>query len=70
MIDLTKLERILRTGIMRAGAASGLIAAIRVLDEAHKSEQSYGPEQVSGLTRPDDLSASGLPGNLGKLHMD
>lgn len=49
---------------------AGLVAAIRAWDEAHKGEQSHGSEQVSGLTRPDDLSVSGLPGNLGKLHLD
>lgn len=43
-----------------------LVAAIRAWDEKHKGEQSHGPEEVSGLTRPDVMSVSGLPGNLGK----
>ena len=57
-------------GTSEADELAGLVAAIRAWDEAHKGEQSHGPEEVSGLTRPDDMSISGLPGNLGKLHVD
>jgi hypothetical protein len=57
-------------GTPEARELARLVAAIRAWDEAHKGEQSHGPEPVSGLTRPDDLSVSGLPGNLGKLHLD
>lgn len=35
---------------------------LRALDEAHRGD---GPELVSVLTRPDDLTPSELPGNLG-----
>ena len=31
-------------------------------------DHSHGPENVEGLNRPDDLSVSGLPFNLGKLN--
>lgn len=31
-------------------------------------DHSHGPEPVDGLNRPDDLSVSGLPFNLGKLN--
>lgn len=57
-------------GTPEARELAGLVAAIRAWDEAHSEDQSHGPEHVSGLTRPDDLSVSGLPGNLGKLHLD
>lgn len=33
-------------------------------------EHAHGPEPVDGLNRPDDLSVSGLPFNLGKLNKD
>lgn len=55
-------------GSPAAAEHAELMAAIRAWDEAHKGENSHGPEPVVGLTRPDDLSVSGLPGNLGKLH--
>jgi hypothetical protein len=57
-------------GTSEARELAGLVVAIRAWDKAHKGEQSNGPETVSGLKRPDDLPVSGLPGNLGKLHMD
>jgi hypothetical protein len=47
-----------------------LVAAIRAWDEAHKGENSHGPEPDQSLLRPDDLPFSGLPGNLGKLEKD
>ncbi|SEG10691.1 hypothetical protein [Bosea lathyri] len=47
-----------------------LVSELRQWDEAHKGEQSHGPEPVEGLNRPDDMSISGLPGNLGKLKKD
>ena len=47
-----------------------LVAAIRNWDEAHKGENANGVEDASDLTRADDLSFSGLPGNLGKLRKD
>ncbi|MGO4408316.1 hypothetical protein AB4Z10_29200 [Bosea sp. RAF48] len=40
---------------------------IRGWDEAHKGENSQGPESSDSLLKPDDLPFSGLPGNLGKL---
>lgn len=47
-----------------------LTAEIRQWNEAHKGENSHGPEPSDGLLKPDDLPFSGLPGNLGKLHED
>ncbi|AOO81330.1 hypothetical protein [Bosea vaviloviae] len=47
-----------------------LVAELRQWDEAHKGENSHGPEPVAGLNRPDDMSVSGLPGNIGKLKKD
>jgi hypothetical protein len=47
-----------------------LIADLRMWDEMHKGEHKNGPEPVEGLNRPDDMSVSGLPGNLGKLKAD
>lgn len=55
-------------GTPAAAEHAELTAAMRDWDEAHKGENSHGPEPVEGLNRPDDLSVSGLPGNLGKLH--
>jgi hypothetical protein len=46
---------------------AGLVGAIRAWDEAQKGENANGVEDASGLTRPDNLSVSGLPGSLGKL---
>ena len=47
-----------------------LIAEIRAWDEIHQGDGKNGPEPVDGLTRPDDMTVSGLPGNLGKLYAD
>lgn len=49
---------------------AGLVDAIRIWDENYKGENANGVEDASSLTRPDDLSVSGLPGNLGKLYKD
>jgi hypothetical protein len=57
-------------GTPEALELAGLVDAIRAWDEAHKGENANGIEETSSLTRPDDLSVSGLPGNLGKLHED
>lgn len=54
-------------GTPQARELAGLVSAIRAWDEAHEGEHASGPEEVTGLTRPDDMSISGLPGNLGKL---
>jgi len=55
-------------GSPAAAEHAELTAALRAWDEVHKGENSHGPEPVEGLNRPDDLSVSGLPGNLGQLH--
>lgn len=55
-------------GSAAAAEQTELTTALRAWDQAHKGENSQGPEPVEGLTRPDDFSVSGLPGNLGKLH--
>lgn len=55
-------------GSAAAGELAELVAALRVWDEEHKGENSHGPDPVQGLNTPDDLSVSGLPGNVGKLH--
>lgn len=47
-----------------------LTAEIRAWDDAHKGDNSHGPEPADGLLKPDDLPFSGLPGNLGKLEKD
>jgi hypothetical protein len=47
-----------------------LVAALRAWDEIHKGESANGPEPVDGLTRPDDMTISGLPFNIGKLTKD
>ena len=57
-------------GSPAAEELSALIADLRAWDETHKGEHKNGPEPVDGLNRPDDMSISGLPGNLGKLHAD
>lgn len=57
-------------GTPQAQELARLVAAIRVWDEAHEAKHAHGPEEVTGLTRPDDFSISGLPGNLGKLKKD
>jgi|APAra7269096613_1048513.scaffolds.fasta_scaffold12379_1 hypothetical protein len=54
-------------GSEAASELAELVTALRAWDEAHKGQNSHGPEPVEGLNRPDDLSVSGLPGNLGKL---
>lgn len=45
-------------------------AEIRHWNEEHKGENTHGPEPTDGLLKSDDLSFSGLPGNLGKLKDD
>lgn len=57
-------------GSEQAAEFHALTAAIRDWDEAHKGENSHGPEPDQSLLRPDDLPFSGLPGNLGKLRKD
>jgi hypothetical protein len=57
-------------GSAQADEFARLTKEIRRWDEAHKGENSHGPEPVEGLLRPDDLPFSGLPGNLGKLEKD
>lgn len=57
-------------GTPAARELAGLVGAIRAWEEAHKGENANGIEDASSLTRPDDLSISGLPGNLGKLYKD
>lgn len=47
-----------------------LTSQIRRWDDAHKGEKAHGPEEDQSLLRPDDLSFSGLPGNIGKLYKD
>lgn len=56
-----------REGSAAAAEHAELTAALRAWTEAHKGENSNGPEPIVGLNTPDDLSVSGLPGNLGKL---
>jgi hypothetical protein len=57
-------------GTPQAQELASRVSAIRAWDEAHEAEHAHGPEEVAGLIRPDDLSISGLPGNLGKLEKD
>lgn len=57
-------------GSPAAEELAALVADLRRWDDDHKGEQSHGPEPVEGLTRPDDMSVSGLPFNLGKLTKD
>jgi hypothetical protein len=57
-------------GSPAAEELAGLVADLRAWDDIHKGEQKNGPEPVDGLTRPDDMTVCGLPGNLGKLHAD
>lgn len=47
-----------------------LTSQIRRWHDAHKGENSHGPEEDQSLLRPDDLPFSGLPGNIGKLYKD
>lgn len=55
-------------GTPQADELAMLVAALKAWDEDHGGETSHGPEPVEGLTRPDDMTVSGLPGNIGKLH--
>ena len=53
-----------RDGIPEEGDLARLSAS-RVGGSSKGGEHFRGPELVSDLTRPDDLTVSGLPGNLG-----
>lgn len=55
-------------GAPAAEELAELVAALREWTEVHEGEQCHGPEPLEGLTRPDDMSISGLPGNIGRLH--
>ncbi|WP_129160492.1 hypothetical protein [Bosea sp. Tri-44] len=60
-------------GSSAAEELKNLIAALRQWDEDHAGENMHGPEAnpLPGTNRsPDDLPIAGLPGNLGKLHLD
>lgn len=56
-----------REGTPQAAELAMLVAALKAWDEEHSGENNHGPEPVDGLTRPDDMTISGLPGNIGKL---
>lgn len=57
-------------GSEEARELSRLTSQIRRWDDAHKGENSHGPEEDKSLLRSDDLPFSGLPGNIGKLYKD
>jgi len=54
-------------GSVQAAEFQRLTGDIRRWNEAHKGENSQGPEPSGELLTPDDLPFAGLPGNLGKL---
>ena len=57
-------------GSPQAQELATLTADLRAWDEKHRGENANGPDSDTdaSLDSPDDMSVSGLPGNLGKLN--